>query len=313
MSTLFLATADRKYEIFVPLYIFFALSHNKNALVEIFLSDVERFKTRNKRALGLLDSFFPNMFALTEVDFTNYSPNVVRFVYEPKLKDKCEYVYIGDIDILIMDEDVEAQHVKNMRTNQLPFSNIIRPDEVTEKKYLRLSGLHFAPISTQYPLPKLKDLDLSSKNLIRGADENILYEIMKRKNLMVPRGINFRPEHGFHLSLNRHPTGSYRNGKQKFITIENKKHIFEWSGVRDENYRNKFLNLSHSDKYQKLFFTLDFKAQNILMILGNICAGRFREYQNEMRKYVIGETYLAPKLRKKITFTVLRNLILRNL
>ena len=181
MSTLFLTSADTKYEIFVPLYIFFALTHNEDALVEIFLCDVDAFKKKNLESLRVLNDLFPNKFLFTEVNFLNYSPNVVRFIHEPDLKDECDYVYIGDIDILIMDSDIEKQHKKNMLEHKIPFSNIIRPPEVTERDKFRLSGLHFAPMSSQYPLPDISDLDLSSENTTRGSDENILYEIMKRK------------------------------------------------------------------------------------------------------------------------------------
>lgn len=119
--------------------------------------------------------------------------NSYRFIVEPMIKR--EYVYIGDIDIMIL-ENVFDKH-SYIFEKGLPYSNIVR---VNSKK---LTGLHFCRYDKQYPLPNINDLIDSVFN-----DEDLLYAIMDRKGLIYPadeyRKIQ-RPVHGIHMSLNRMP------------------------------------------------------------------------------------------------------------
>jgi hypothetical protein len=183
MSLLFYTTASGKYESFIPLYIYFALRNNPDSRVEIGVSDRDKYVSENNKIINVLRNKFGEKFRLQEISFNAFSPSAARFVIEPSMIDECDYVYIGDIDILILDNNVKDIHIQNMRDASAPFSNIIRSPEATQGNYYRLSGLHFAPISTQYPLPDTQDLTHINKGNVRGFDEHILYRIMKKKKI----------------------------------------------------------------------------------------------------------------------------------
>jgi len=63
-----------------------------------------------------------------------------------------------------------------------------------------MSGLHFAKMDAHYPLPDISDLDL-----VRANDEQVLYEIIRRKGLPIKHDHWYRPVHGIHASPNRSP------------------------------------------------------------------------------------------------------------
>ena len=129
-------------------------------------------------------------------------PNTVRFLSSSRLK--AEYVYIGDIDIIILDPQLLYKHLNNMKRTGLPYSNSVRP------KTTQMSGLHFSKFNSYYPIPNVSDLDLSRMN-----DEMVLYEIIKRKRLKLQDRVWYRPVHGIHISPNRSPNALIDNkGKE---------------------------------------------------------------------------------------------------
>jgi len=163
----------------------------------------------------LLRELFGDKFRLRTVDFEGVLPGAVRFITEPVLANTCEHVYIGDIDILIFDENIEQKHLNNMSQNEAEFSNIIRGLNKTEGTNCRLSGLHFAPTELQYPLPDLEDVDFSANNTVRGADEHVLYKIMDKKDVMISREMDYRPVHGIHMRTGNHPFGKSKRTRPK--------------------------------------------------------------------------------------------------
>ena len=301
MSLLFYTAANTKYEFFTPLYLYFALKHNKDSFAEILLENAEAYQKDNSEMLRLLHHYFPNRFKLTTANFKDILPGSVRFINEPRFFVDCDYVYIGDIDILILDTDVEQQHVQNMAENNLPFSNIVRPSKSTQKGYPRLSGLHFAPMDAQYPLPNLSELDYSSANNIRGGDENILFAIMTRKGYSLPADLSFRPEHGIHASLKRYPLGRSKYGTFNRNLIHNKKQNLSWGGIENRMYRDKLLDTLTNEDFIHIHPHLDVRAKNILNILENIARDRVPEYKDEMRKFVIGEHEILKTFYKMLT------------
>jgi len=281
MSTLFYTAADKKYEFFVPLYIYFTLSFNTEDCVEIVLENADYYKRKNSDQLRTLSLLFKDRFILRTADFNDKLPSVIRFITEPLNEHDCRNVYIGDIDILILESEIEKRHLANMKKNEIPFSNIVRSNLKGFERFPRLSGLHFAPIKTQYPLPNISDLDTSNKNTKIGADEHILYQLMKRKGYILPyiQKSYFRPEHGIHVSLNRSPYGDSR-----FAVINGKKIFYEWSGLRNNQYQQLFLQHILSKKFASLYPHLDIRAKNLINIIENACLGRFDEYKKEMKK-----------------------------
>ena len=288
MSILFYTAANRGYWHFAPRYTYFVLSANDDWAVEVGLEDANDFKTENAAALQILHSRFSGRFKITDIDFSDRIPGVVRFLEEPTFETSRDHIYIGDIDILILDDDVEHQHLENMRKNDLPFSNKLRPLRERDAGR-RLTGLQFAPMSLQYPLPDIADLNTSVENDLPGADEHILYKIMQRKGVMVPETANFRPDHGIHISRNRHPFGRRKDGKKlrfDFEEIRKKNQSVAWSNIHKPAYRSKLASRFKDPLFRELFFELDLSARNLVMILENIIGERFDEFYREARRYI---------------------------
>lgn len=281
MSLLFFTAADRKYEFLAPLYIYFALKHNDDAFCEILLEDATSYINRYHNVIHELEILFPNRFCFRTVDFSISHASAIRFIYEPSEKYRfCGYVYIGDIDIFILEGDVENLHKENMNKNKIAFSNVIR-----NTKLKRLTGLHFAPMQLQYPLPDIRDLDLKN-----GLDENILFEIMSRKNVMIPNNLTFRPLHGIHISLNRHPFGRTTDGSKRTASFERViqlKQIKPWRGIEDPNYRKKVTNIIKREKdFMPIYQNINIKGKNFINLLENICDENFDEYVLFCKQYV---------------------------
>ena len=302
MSILFYTAADEQYEKFAPLYIYFTLRSNPESHVEIGLEDSDRYVAENERQIEILRELFGERFKLTTVDFDCVLASTVRWITEPELADRCEYVYIGDIDILIFDDNIEEQHLNNMAEHDAPFSNIIREDKQTDGDNYRLSGLHFAPTETQYPIPDLDGLDYAIDNDVRGTDETIIYKIMKRKGVMVPEEMDFRPIHGIHMRTNNHPFGIKRRSRpdHSFEEITSGNVRTPWTGIEVEEYREEFMRCLENENFQSLFFHLDTEIKNMLMILENACMERFDQYEEEAFTYIITEAYYEELIRKGI-------------
>lgn len=185
--------ATSPYFRFVAPFIYFWLKSNSDVAVEVVVEKFSDYSARHSAEVDMLRAIFPDRhfnirgYAL---DLT-ISPNTRRFIDVPSISG--EYVYITDVDILILDNDVAAQHIQNMRQLGVPYSNIQRAGAK------RLSGLHFSSFDRYYPIPDLSDVNLETEN-----DEAVLYQIIERKGLQIVQG-SFRPIHGIHVSLHRPP------------------------------------------------------------------------------------------------------------
>lgn len=311
MSLLFYTAADSSYEHLIPTYIYFALKNNTSSYAEVGVENANKYKKKNEKTIEVLRDLFGKRFRLTTVNFNNVLSPAVRWVTTPTLVDRCDHVYIGDIDVLIFDSNVEEQHIRNMTENDAPFSNVIRKKSIEGDRKYRLSGLHFAPTDVQYPLPDLSDIpyhtygkEADKLDRVGGSgDEHVLYKIMKKKGYMVPSNINFRPIHGIHMRTGSYPFGSTRDHSapnssfDKISTNEQKK---AWSGIELERYRNQFEEELHNQEFQKLYATLNVKVKNTLMILENVCKGSFEELETQAYNCIISESDWQRLVRKGI-------------
>ncbi|WP_338518905.1 hypothetical protein [Alteromonas gracilis] len=278
--------ADINYDIFVLPYITFALNSNPEAKIEIAVEDLNNFNLKYEAGITQLRSTFGDSFLIRQskviegnVDCT---PNVVRFLEVPEIL--AEFVYIGDIDLMILD-DILKTHTGYMKRFDLPFSNIIRLPIKNDQP--RLTGLHFFRFEQMYPLPDISDLDLRRTN-----DEHILYLIMKRKGHMVPEDFRLRPECGVHLSTNRDPLGRYLANNQKFEVGD----TLGWQ-IKTHHYRDKYIEVQKSKTYQACFmyFAIPFK----LMLTA--LEGIFEEQSETLHRYaldfLVDKTFLYNKQR----------------
>jgi hypothetical protein len=118
-----------------------------------------------------------------------------------------EFLYIGDIDFLIVPEQpsLADQHVRHMNATGMPYSNAVRPGK-------RMTGLHFA--RTQDYFDGLRRAGMEDFASVQakleerdplGADEHVLFTMTRvafAGSGAVPE--RFRPYHGFHLAAARH-------------------------------------------------------------------------------------------------------------
>lgn len=194
-SVLFYTCADGAYEAFAPLFIASSLWSAPSGLAEVGVENRARFMKDHARALTVLEQHFPGRFAISEVEFDRRKmiPNTVRFVTPPTLM--ADYVYISDIDIIMLDQSFPADHLKFMAEHGLPYANSMRDRD------MRMTGLHFTRYDAYYPVPNLEP------ETLKINDEQVLAELVTRRGHPLHFTPWFRPVPGIHVSPNRAPQG----------------------------------------------------------------------------------------------------------
>lgn len=195
---------NKEYEDFIPLFVSSLLFSNKNVDIEVgmestmpiellmVLKGLSKVTTGDRKIIFRKVDFQP----ITLEDKTyRISPNVVRFLTTPKVENP--YVYIGDIDIITL-EDIPEFHINQMEKFGMDYSNVVRPNSNPP----RLTGLHFTKWDSYYPIPNREDL---IKRGLLGGDEAFLYELVKKKSVINADVELVRPVHGIHCSPNREP------------------------------------------------------------------------------------------------------------
>lgn len=210
---------DGLYNEFIPIFIFSHLYHNKDSFVEVGYDG--HLSTDVSTSINYLESIYKNRFLVRECkigqirrneNIIKCSPNLSRFIIEPSIKS--EYIYISDVDIICLQNNIIDIHIEDMKKNHLPYSNIVRKKINDAQKVFRLTGLHFTKSKDYYPLPSYEDLiELGYHN----HDEVFLYELVKKKFPIFNYENQFRPVHGIHVSLNRQPKGNPGWGIQNWI------------------------------------------------------------------------------------------------
>jgi hypothetical protein len=174
--------------------------------------------------------------------------NAQRFLNMPALR--LPHTYIGDVDILILDSDIEAVHADHCRALSLPYSNVVRPN------LKRLSGLHFVKTDPYFGVitPDFVSAFLDRFVVDRDAwtDEDMLYGMMEASFGLPlhadPTVAGFRPSHGIHLCRHRTPTGNPG-----------------W-GIAQSRIR-KFHHLKEDDRWTELVAACDAKYLELLQTL----------------------------------------------
>ncbi|MEM9263224.1 MAG: hypothetical protein AAGA22_06570 [Pseudomonadota bacterium] len=249
--------ADRRYEPFILPYIASCLTFNPTAFVEIGVEDAEAFRLSNQEAIDLLTNQFGDAFLIRNVTFIKGAPGSARFMNETNVRRR--YLYIGDIDIFVL-EEIAPKHIDKMAETGLPYSNTIRQGK------RRLTGLHFTETNALYPLDAF-DGDVTHH------DEVLLYERVLKKGLPLPnKDETFRPLHGFHLSLNRRPTCAIG---------------YSWS-LNNWFFLDAFLKLTETDLWRTLFPMLDARYKTVFAVLDFILETKYPwEYEKLDRRWLL--------------------------
>lgn len=139
------------YQDFIPLFVYSTLLSYPQHFVRVFL--YEKLSDGNKRSLNLIRNQISNSFEVkdcfTELDDFNLPHKAAyRFVMGRQYFPEFEYIYISDIDFIVLNEhnnNFYDPYVEHCNQTGLPFSNYWNYDW---GKY-RVTGLHFI-IKTPY-------------------------------------------------------------------------------------------------------------------------------------------------------------------
>ncbi len=187
--TLFFSVASGDYEAFAAPFAASALAHNDDIAVELVIDDMADYERCYRDAIGILTDFFPQRVFFRDDRPSGLTGPKARFLMEPS--HRADYVYISDVDILILEKNITVTHIKKMNESGLPYSNIQRPNK------RRLSGLHFTKWERYYPIEEIDPEFVRDR-----SDEAILYELMRLRGLLPAPNLG-RPVHGIHMSPNR--------------------------------------------------------------------------------------------------------------
>ena len=237
------------YHHFAAIYPLFSLISNPRASLEIGIVDFMEFKERYLPFILFYNRHFKEQVLYEECTPNNkHHPHTLRFLRKPTSEAK--YIYIGDVDIIILEENICEIHKKYIKKHKLEYSNILRDNS----NFPRLSGLHFIEYSKMYPLPK---------NTIGEADycndEHYLYLLMQSKGYTAPeKEFKLRPVHGIHCSMNRPPIKSTPFSNHSF-------RYFHW-GI-SYKYAKLFRKHSKNPVYREFLKIIDPKKHLQLAIL----------------------------------------------
>ena len=225
------------YQDFIPLYIYSILSNFPQHHVKIFL--LETLTPTNRQHLDMIPN--SNWEIIENFRPANTSPKSARYFLGPEYFSDFDYIYIGDIDIMIFNEFNQKNfyefYLDKCEKTNLPFSNSWYFDSNIGR--YRMSGLHFIikdPYFNQMSVMLSKSYFSSNEY---SFDEQLLFSMLSQIFDLRNIGINRyqRPLHGFHFGPFRtHPSPS----------------VIEISTTHDINMRN----LLKTDFFKQCYSTL---------------------------------------------------------
>lgn len=200
MNFTFATVVNEKYQRFIPVFCWFFLKTFPECKIHLFLT--ERLKPEIKE---LLAHVYTGVGGIIQIDY-NFKdfPKHDQALKSIRWIIPIDYfttnVYIGDIDMLIVDETLPEQHVKHCMKHNLCYSNAIRKGEK------RLTGLHWCMY--EYFVKMQGEQQMIAKLLQHDKiefrkdyrNEHLLYEMVEAGIGKFPND-DFRPHHGIHLGI----------------------------------------------------------------------------------------------------------------
>ena len=238
-SWLFMLAADGTHERFIGPYVVAVLSTFPDARVEIIVPDVGHVFRKQTELYEFLDVEFGDRVLLRQpAEHTKHVCAMdVRWLDPPLLQ--ADYTYTGDIDILIVDDQLQNIHKNNMRLLEQCYSNRIREGQK------RLTGLHCVRNADYFPAVAEEQRRLASIwEMWKGSrSEFLLYDLVE-KTLGLPQLGVLRPLHGPHLSVGRNPHGGQKTRQRQDPG---------WGGVNNANYMSRYRDLTEKDIWKQAF------------------------------------------------------------
>lgn len=263
MSLCITTVVNKGYQEFVPWFVYFINESYPSYHTRIFLTTSASAKVRH--CLSLLGGNFQ----VHENCFQKYPDDVLtvkclRWTNCPSEFEKFDYIYTGDIDILVCKEepDLLEQHVQHCDLLGLPYSNMVRGWGPWQKKPRRFTGLHFVRQKEWYGamrpvMEKYGSILLQGKST-HANNEAMLHQMVGESGLGLPRGIDeiqdpsyrFFSYHGLHLRLWRKPNPDPK--LKRFFPVS-KEGWEEFTGSEYEQYFDQFKKMCGSAVYKQLY------------------------------------------------------------
>ncbi len=196
---------DRKYHGYMPLFVY--CCNRAYPEYDIKLFTYGDIKPHIREALNMQPGTHEIISGVFDrYHHTKYAPISWRFVVPPKYYEGYDYVYITDIDMMLVREETKLIdfHVKEMKKTQMCYSNSRRNGSHWKGK-ISLTGLHFVDQNwfkrTEKTRKKyaalLKAGDVGKK---REYDGHMLWRMVKESKLEVCRKYPLVVRHhGIHL------------------------------------------------------------------------------------------------------------------
>jgi hypothetical protein len=184
-TILFHTACDPAYEDFIPVFALSVLINIPDSKVEIGVKDayeLPEYLKPYKDRLHIYKYHCPEGVNASTIRYIN---NVTT---------KADYVYISDIDFVILDPNLVQTHLDRMKETGLPYCNGFREESRA------LTGLHFTKYDAYYPV------DYDGIDIVNLQDEQALYQMVRKRIGRIPMDF-FRPVHGIHISPSRTITG----------------------------------------------------------------------------------------------------------
>lgn len=201
MNFTFATVVNEKYQRYIPLFCYCFFRLYPTCKVHLFLT--EKLDPRIKHMLPFCYS--GNDGGIIQIDYkykdypkVNQQLKSIRWILN--IHDFVTDVYIGDIDILIMEKGIPENHTEHCMKNNLPYSNALRPQGS------RLTGLQYCLYDYFYDIMNVQQ---GYAKLLRGGqikfngdyrNEHLLYDMIEKAGLGFPKDY-YRPHHGLHLGL----------------------------------------------------------------------------------------------------------------
>lgn len=125
----FYSFADRKYQQFLPLYAFYALTYNPGSIVEMVVENPIEFVASLQQQLSYLSYMFTNqIFVRVPLDTTRHRSPVIntRQYVEPPIVRNTNFTYLGDVNVFMNKAVLDPMRLEQMKHYNLRYSNIVR-------------------------------------------------------------------------------------------------------------------------------------------------------------------------------------------
>lgn len=251
------------YQEFIPWFVYFINESYPSYHSRIFLTGSVNANVR--QCLSLLGgNSTVHEGCLREYPGDVLTLKCLRWMNNPPEFDKFDYIYTGDIDILICREEpgLLEQHVQHCDLLGLPYSNMVRGWGPWQEKPRRFTGLHFVRQKEWYSAMR-PVMERYSSMLLHGKsthanNEAMLHTMVGESGLGLPKGIDeiqdmsyrFFSYHGLHMRLWRMPNPDpklkhffpvSKSGWEEFADPDYERHFDQFKKMRgDKAYKQLY-------------------------------------------------------------------------